>query len=644
MFYQIPYRKNCGLRFIGNLPVSEGDLVWTDGNVIFGHIPRKNTPSIPVEQPAFPVEGFLNFQGFISQTGNYHYRKNFIVDNWIVNNKDNFIHGSETQDGQRIIDALITDNNDVFIAKEGFYLKNQTAIYHHPLWNITRIIPEKADSLQDELNRRYPFASLYRIRCGAGDTFHLGPQNYLGNDKNDDIVILKNDIEIDRLNLKSFADLTVDEALSVRDKIMAQSVKEGFNLMNPDIPPDSFIASVFARPLAFNIKSNGDWDALITTSAYGFCFPYFSFDYSMFTASFPNGENEVFSENLNSCMTFFEQSVFEAKHIPIEIERYPVWTGDKTDNDGNFLPEYQQYILDKCAYYIPRARFRHNLWMPALFNASFLFKLHNGELVDTLREYSGGGISTDNLECVECDETQMIRAFDSTQYRHRIRVDTKDIRKSTIEFPIDDNYYFVMNDARITAIHNNQGEKILDLSELQNLDFGLTSEYYVNCPPIFGIHYIKDSNVYSWASRWGVDVETILNSRPRFFAEVGGSSSLIYKIYSPDAVQPELDTIYIVPDFLQGHCGWLHFRRLKLPVSTTYDLYVDNMGNLFNGYFDWIRIKPCFAELKGGQFLFGLRGYPLYKIDAQGNAKKIGEELKNFRLNTLKHKSKAFDS
>lgn len=637
MFYQIPYRKNCGLRFIGNLPANEGDLVWTDGNVIFGHVPRKGSHFIPVHQSSFPVEGFLDFKGFVSQSGIFHYYKDFIADNWIVNNEDNFKHGTEILDGQRVIDAIITDDNDFFVAKEGFFLKNQTRSWRNPLWYSDITFNTKVSDLQDIVNGICPFSVLGQFNYGAGKTLYLGPQDYLGEDKNDDIVITKNDIVFSRFNLKTFADLTVDEALSVRDKIMAQSVKEGFNLINTDTPPDSFIASVFARPLAFNINQNGDWDALIYSSAYGFCFPYFSFDYSMFTGSFPNGEDKVFSENLIDCLNLFERQVFTNRIIPLDFERYPNFIGETKDDEDNYLPEYKQYILDKCAYYVPKARFKHNLWFPALFTASILFKVHNGSIIDILRTFSGGGIYNSYLAYLECNETRIV-----TRNVCKISVDTKNVRKP-IEFPIDDNYYFIMNDARFSAIHNSQGEKILDLSGLLGLDFGQTDEYYISCPPSLTIPSVRIIDPFAdyWASQWGTSRSYIQNQNTVSFWEFCDIPLLTYKIFSPESVEPSWSPFYVFPDSLQGHCGWLKFRQLRKPISTAYDFFASD--NLFSGFFDWFRLKPCFAVLNGGQFLFGLRGYPLYKIDANGNAELLCYELKNFRLNKLKHKAKALD-
>ena len=55
-----------------------------------------------------------------------------------------------------------------------------------------------------------------------------------------------------------------------------------------------------------------------------------------------------------------------------------------------------------------------------------------------------------------------------------------------------------------------------------------------------------------------------------------------------------------------------------------------------------------FAELRGGQYLFGIRkdeeqkiDGALFKIDKDGNSEKVGSGLKNFRLRELKKISKA---
>ena len=75
MYYQTRIRKIYSgggaidvqgkkLSFIGNLPVQEGDIVWTDGNVIFGHANIGDTPLISINAGGIPVLDGDTLQGY----------------------------------------------------------------------------------------------------------------------------------------------------------------------------------------------------------------------------------------------------------------------------------------------------------------------------------------------------------------------------------------------------------------------------------------------------------------------------------------------------------------------------------------------------------------------------------------------------
>ena len=650
MFYQTQYRKNCGLRFVGNLPVNEGDLVWTDGNVIFGHVPKKNSSSFPLQQPVIPVKGYKDsFNGFISKGGQYTPNKNLIDDDWIVNNEISVEHGDDMINGQRIIDALLSKDNDLFVAAEGFYQKNNPVQFYHPLYSRTLESPNQwvIDNLIDISRHYYPYTVLNRIRYGRGTPVTLGTTK-MGADKDNDLIIYKNGEEFVRHNLKSYADLTINEAFSVRDKIMAHSIKEGLSLLNADDPPESFIASVFARVLTLNIKQNGDWDALITTSAYGFCFPFFSFDASMFYASFPDNEDKTFSELLDLCMTKLEINLYDDHFIPIDVTRYPDFVGEKKDDKDNYTDEYQQYILDKCEYYIPRVKFRHNVWFPAFFHAAFLFKIHNGVLVDTINEYSGGGLYVVAPDLMEWNERQII------PHDIFIKVETKNNRKNIV-FPIGDDYYFVASNGAISAIYNNQNAKLLDLnhSSFPNARDWKSCffENYVALPPTLTPCEL-DNRAYYWSSQWHGTINSVASSVFNIYIRKYWKDDWwTYAFYSGDSAPSLTDGLssIIILNFddeevFFGHSGWLNFyhpNNIRTDSVKYYDFSTVKITGIPDSVYDWTRIKVCFCELSNGKVLFGLRGYPLFAVRRDGKVTKISDNLRNFRLNLLKNKTKA---
>lgn len=636
MFYQTQIAKLCAggaidtqgkrLRFIGNLPVGEGDRVWTDGTVIFGHVPPRNTPSTtPFTPPQIPALGYGNCTGFVSLGGNLTHAR-LMDEGWITNNEKFFEHGEETFNDKRVIDALVTDDNDLYVATEGIYKKNQQVTYNHLMYTNTLVYPAEYTEEVDMDSGLFPYHTPSDIHFCPGDLLSLG--NTYSN-KNDDIVIYKNGTEIVRHNLKSYADAAVDLALPVKNQIMQQSSKEGLSLFRTDSPPDDFIASAYAWIVAFNIKTNGDWDALINASAYGYCFPYVSFNGSAFAASFPNDEDKVFSNYLEHFMRIFENYVFNQQVIPLQIEQYPAFTGIKIDENGNFTAEYQQYVLDKCAYYIPLVRFRHNIWFPALFCASLLFKVHNGVIVDTLIEYKEGALYTEFLPFIDWNEkafTVSTNPLDNKNHAGKVSIININLTRMTrkpITFPIGDNYYFKVGNEQFEAIYDNDNNEILDLSDLDRRiinDF-FTETYHI-C--YYGesslsryTRFSIDNTASTWASQRNVSVNKILNKEKVIVDRLYSYITNYYHPFGHNSIS--LDD-QISSEFFK-HNGWIQ--------------------SISNSNEDIRLIKLCLSVLTRDRFLLGVKDFGLYLINPNGETKKLGNGLKNFRLSKLKHKSKA---
>ena len=94
------------LTFIGYMQVQAGDVVWTDGNVIFGNAPPKSLPNITSSEGGVPVLAD-NMRGYINRHGKYR-QKNIGTDNWIVNDDKNFRHGQE----ENLLDVEIVKSLD----------------------------------------------------------------------------------------------------------------------------------------------------------------------------------------------------------------------------------------------------------------------------------------------------------------------------------------------------------------------------------------------------------------------------------------------------------------------------------------------------------------------------------------------------
>lgn len=99
------------LSLIGNKLVKQGDFVWTDGKVIFGHTPIRGGGVLFVEPNGIPVLANL-LRGYFTKNGVY---KNFPIvgNNWIVNDKRHYEHDNGDDD---IIDAEIASDGCLLTA------------------------------------------------------------------------------------------------------------------------------------------------------------------------------------------------------------------------------------------------------------------------------------------------------------------------------------------------------------------------------------------------------------------------------------------------------------------------------------------------------------------------------------------------
>ena len=104
------------LQFIGNFPAKAGDYVWTDGNIIFGHIPQKASalPYIPAASSGIPIL-LDDRQGYFSTGGNW---VDFPIAqyDWIANNENTFYGGSAEYEDATVLAANISSDNNIYIA------------------------------------------------------------------------------------------------------------------------------------------------------------------------------------------------------------------------------------------------------------------------------------------------------------------------------------------------------------------------------------------------------------------------------------------------------------------------------------------------------------------------------------------------
>ena len=198
------------LRCCGNLPVSEGDYVWTDGSVVFGHVPIRDTPNLQPIEGGIPA-AFADDKGYFSKTGRFS-KYSIAVDkaepHWIVNGKRKYFH-SDT----RVFDAEISiDENGV---EDGLFT-----------------------------------AELDGINGGNSRLYFVRDDTVLDDDA---VVIKKDGKEISRVYLHDYI-----HAIDKAQEIVARGA----------IAPAEKKFFGHSQLLNFQLHTDGSWDAIIASFAY----------------------------------------------------------------------------------------------------------------------------------------------------------------------------------------------------------------------------------------------------------------------------------------------------------------------------------------------------------------------------------------
>ena len=593
------------LRTIGNFPCHAGDTVWTDGKVIFGHI-FENAPSTPIVLKGIPILGD-ELRGYVKKSGNYK-EYNIAQDDWIVNDSRTFLHGEKNIDGQKVIEADIIQNEqerNLYVVTDGFFRKNQCVKYnHHLFWRQHSTLATDVDSTK-------AYSVLFRLHPLVGEELTLGVES---DDINQSIKIFKDDNLIQEISLKPYADFITEKCWTSEPKIMAKSQNNGVNYYQQPVPPsDSFIASTYARPISFRINQNGDWDAIIFASSYGFCFPYALINGSVLEATFNStvGASTSFSNDLIDCVTAIDSSVFGGDNFPfLEIEKYPSFTGDVfIDDTDEYTDAYKQYIEDKIAYYIPRVRFQFSVWYPVVFGASCLLKIHNGEMsIMKLRNWGGNKIY------IHEDWNEQQKNWYALNSNFVIPSET--VANDWV-FPLDEDFYCKGYGDEIQSICNSDNTVIANLTDI-GMNIGRyfeieSTRYYYDGR--------ADNTAATHASALNNDVSHIWLTQVYSFAYTVNMSSGFLGTFTTNNYE-----------------NWFNIIFPNLRNNIDYFL----LGGFFDeesedGFF---RFNPCIAQLPNGNYLLGVHDGEVF-LRQNNVCTKIDEGLKNFRLRELKNIAKA---
>lgn len=610
MFYQTKLRNVNGasatdvngkhLKFVGFNPAQAGDTVWTDGKVIFGHIPCRSTPVLDTLN-GIPVLG-NKLRGYFKKNGKF---KNYQTaeDDWIINGSSIFKHGSKNIDGQKVIDADIfadAQGKSSYIVTDGFYRKNHCVKYNHHMFR--KIHSTAADVIDSSI----AYSVCMQVLPLVGEEITLGVDSP---DLNQSIKIFKGDSLIREISLQPYADFITEKCWTAEPKIMANSQNNNVNYhQQPPPPSDSFIASTYARPISFRISQNGDWDAIIFASSYGYCFPYVVSNGSVLEATFNSnvGASTSFSESLISCTNNIERSIFNYNSHPfLQIEKYPKFTGDKKV-DGEYTDAYITYIEDKIAYYIPLVRFQFSDWHTVHFGASAFLRVTNGEIISVMNLQIRGGTRIVIFE--DWDEQQKV--WFKADYRFNIPTESLE---NDWDFPIEDGFYFKGRGNNIQAICDAENNVIADFAEIGLYEIGTyfktsSTEEYIDHTDSTAEDYMRKLNLSSLGLIWMHDVVDI-----SYYTNEG------------DFFRSTIQT---------------YFNKRYPNLQNATDYYL--LDNCFDAYSNdgFFRFNPCIAPLTNGNYLIGIHEGELFlKQDNQWIKK--ADNLKNFRLRHLKNISKA---
>lgn len=610
------------LSFIGYLPVEVGDTVYTDGNIIFGHVPPKGGSNMPDESSGIPVLGeeYLGdnnqkeMRGYFNKRGVYKASR-IAGDDWIVNDKKKYFHDTKIQN-EKIIDAEVSADGEIYLVTDGLYRTCQSVKYNNHLFRWLHSVVEGVDST-------YLHAVHANIIPYVGEEVELGVDD---DDINKPISIYKRDKItnefnlISAFNLKALADIVKEKALDARDDIMAQSNQTGgINYWQQPDPPESFIALTYARPLTFRIDKQGDCDAIIIAGAYGYCFPYFLNDGSALEATF-DSETPAFDEYLPACIDALERYIFVEGYYPfLNIDRYPAFTGTKKRNE-EYTDEYKNYCEDAIKYYIPRVRFKHYEWQPVLFNSSMMFHVHNEEIVSVIKSFTCGGHDVLRTETWN----EQYHSYANYHFTTVFEFDS-----NTCIFPLGNNFFLKIEGNSIdNYIYDNTGKKVVlippfELGALYSFSIigSAADAYYVS-------DHI-DQKAYEIVSSIGRTEEKISLIWHRFIPSIVPKNYMLYwrgsqpiSFYS--LYYRKFPNEFLKPENLKPY-------RFVEDIFDTKTLR-DDFNETRDGFF---RFNPSFVKLSGSKYLFGLNNEELWLYDGS-RWKKISDGLKNFRLQELK--------
>ena len=216
------------LAFIGNLPVQEGDIVYTDGNVIFGNVSRRGNVLIsPITKgKGIPVLG-ADLRGYYTKLGGF---KPYPItgEDWILNSEKYYAHDIK----ENIIDAEISLDYD----------GNADGVF-----TAEKAVQEIEDIPSDDSFSQLPDYAAFLLSFSDCD-FCNYDDNIL---KDCEIILSKDNQTVEQI---AMAEITEHYETAISEIVSA--------IVAPNRDIEDHLQSR-AKLLNFKLDTNGQWESLI---------------------------------------------------------------------------------------------------------------------------------------------------------------------------------------------------------------------------------------------------------------------------------------------------------------------------------------------------------------------------------------------
>lgn len=588
------------LSFIGDLPVKAGDTVYTDGNIIFGHIPQRGAPAIFQDEPSgipvltgtrsiyggrpIPIEQTL--RGYFTSSGVY---KNYNIagDYWITNGKKIYQHDKGSDN---VIDAEITRDED------GFYTAEKVSKF------ISANDTFDFDGINFQISN-YDFCSVDNDVCNSCY-----------------IVIKKNSTETERIDVKDFA-------TSVEDNV-ADIVPQN------DLQDDEFYEHYQTRVRVENFKvmPDGKWVALALVEV---AHKRVIFETSCELPAIHTERN-------------FQRETFDLDNLP-SIEGWTYWGVLGVGVGYNFVHGLRNITTDRyLTVEALKATVDYSNILTGLMPETKTFT-HAVSLVK---------FSSDNLP--EVLFTKTLHRPPNTYTFQQYSLETHWEGKCSniyagyrVRSPVYDT------DARFSggsSIGNTVSWKDLLLQHgyIDQAEYNSLAEnhhqFFFDSADGYIVKVREDTGFYGNSFYAAPKNMISTNAKKEVHEE---DFTVVYHVTFKKYLGEEED---MQPQVTQSAENYFSF-----PVQDGYSVKLINyggdnlwtfggifdedgnqvVGEVFQNYYQAHTINYSFLPLKGNQYLLGLRDKSIFKIDDTGYATELADFLRNFRLRELKRISKA---